>query len=52
VGSLLFVAPPIGLACLWSSGRYGRDARWALTITSLLFTSFGFLFALAVLLRR
>jgi hypothetical protein len=32
LGTLLLVAPPIGLAALWSSKRYTRDARWALTL--------------------
>lgn len=32
IGSLLVVAPPIGLAAVWSSRRYGNDARWALTV--------------------
>jgi hypothetical protein len=31
VGALLFLAPPIGLAALWASRHYGRDARWAMT---------------------
>jgi hypothetical protein len=32
LGTLLLVAPPIGLAALWSSKRYTTDARWALTL--------------------
>jgi hypothetical protein len=36
LGTLLVVAPPIGLAALWSSRRYSSDARWALTIMTAL----------------
>lgn len=36
VGVLLMLAPPIGLAALWSSKRYSGDARWALTIMTAL----------------
>ena len=32
IGTLLILAPPIGLAIVWSSKRYASDARWALTI--------------------
>ena len=32
LGSLLILAPPIGLAAVWSSKRYSSDARWALTV--------------------
>lgn len=32
VGVLLLVAPPVGLAALWASQRYERDARVALTV--------------------
>ncbi|AKU96356.1 hypothetical protein AKJ09_03020 [Labilithrix luteola] len=32
IGSLLVIAPPIGLAAVWSSRRYGNEARWALTV--------------------
>lgn len=31
LGLLLLLAPPVGLAMLWSSRRYSNDARWALT---------------------
>lgn len=34
-GILLFLAPPVGLALLWSSPTYHRDARWALTFSSM-----------------
>lgn len=34
VGALLFVAPPIGVSLLWTSRRYGEQARLALTIMS------------------
>lgn len=36
LGSLLILVPPIGLAAVWSSRRYSRDARWALTIMTAL----------------
>lgn len=36
LGSLLIVAPPIGLAAVWSSKRYSNDARWALTVMTAL----------------
>ncbi len=36
IGSLLIVAPPIGLAAVWSSKRYSSDARWALTVMTAL----------------
>jgi hypothetical protein len=36
LGLLLLALPPIGLAVLWSSRRYGGDARWALTIVTAL----------------
>lgn len=32
IGALLILAPPIGLAAVWSSQRYSADARRALTI--------------------
>lgn len=32
LGLLLLLAPPVGLAVLWSSRRYSNDARWALTV--------------------
>lgn len=36
LGSLLILAPPIGLAAVWSSKRYSNDARWALTVMTAL----------------
>jgi hypothetical protein len=36
LGSLLILAPPIGLAAVWSSKRYAGDARWALTVMTAL----------------
>ncbi len=36
LGLLLLALPPMGLAVLWSSRRYGGDARWALTIVTAL----------------
>jgi hypothetical protein len=37
MGILLMCLPPIGLAAVWGSPRYDRDARWALTFTTTLF---------------
>lgn len=36
LGSLLILAPPIGLAAVWASKRYSSDARWALTVMTAL----------------
>lgn len=36
LGAMLFVVPPIGLAVLWTSPRYSREARWVLTVTTAL----------------
>jgi hypothetical protein len=36
IGSLLILAPPIGLAAVWSSRHYSSDARWALTVMTAL----------------
>jgi hypothetical protein len=36
LGSLLILAPPVGLAAVWSSKRYSTDARWALTVMTAL----------------
>ena len=36
LGSLLIVLPPVGLAAVWSSKRYTRDAQWALTVMTAL----------------
>lgn len=41
VGLLLLVLPPSGLAVLWSSKRYSRDARAALTLSSLFLLALG-----------
>lgn len=38
MGALLFFAPPVGLACVWASPHYGRDARLALTAMSALWS--------------
>ena len=52
LGALLILAPPMGLACVWSSKRYSNDARWALTLMSVLVTCFGGAVTLALLLTR
>jgi hypothetical protein len=41
VGLLLVLLPPSGLAVLWSSRRYSRDARAALTLSSLFLLALG-----------
>lgn len=38
MGALLFFAPPVGLACVWASPHYGREARLALTAMSALWS--------------
>ena len=48
LGLLLVLAPPIGVAALWTSPRYDRDARWALTITSCVFMAFAAVVALTL----
>ena len=52
IGTLLILAPPIGLACVWRSAHYSNDARWALTIMSALMTCFAGGILLAVLFIR
>lgn len=52
LGSLLIVAPPIGLACVWRSKHYSNDARWALTAMSVIVTCFVGAVALALLVVR
>ena len=49
LGTLLIVAPPIGLACVWGSKHYSNDARWALTVMSSLLTCFAGAVVLALL---
>jgi hypothetical protein len=31
IGALLVAMPPIGLAALWASRHYGKEARWAIS---------------------
>jgi nitroreductase len=52
LGTLLIIAPPIGLACVWRSKHYSNDARWALTVMSSLLTCFAGAVALALLFAR
>src|SRR5690606_14194216 len=40
LGTLLILAPPIGLSCAWRSKHYSTDAKWALTVMSTLLTCF------------
>jgi hypothetical protein len=51
VGLLLLVAPPLGLAVVWASPAYGRDARWALSAVATLTMLIGALFGVIALLR-
>ncbi|MFO0670526.1 MAG: hypothetical protein U0235_13005 [Polyangiaceae bacterium] len=39
LGVLLVCFPPAGLAAVWSSTRYDRDAKLALTVSTILFMS-------------
>jgi hypothetical protein len=52
LGTLLIVVPPIGLACVWRSKHYSNDARWALTVMSVLLTCFAGAVLLALLFVR
>lgn len=52
LGTLLILAPPIGLACVWRSKHYSTDARWALSVMSALVTCFTFAIVLALVLVR
>ena len=52
LGSLLILAPPIGLAAVWSSKRYSSDARWALTIMTALTMCLMSAILIAVLMMR
>lgn len=49
LGSLLVLLPPAGLAAVWASPRYSREARWALTaITALTMSILGALALVAI----
>jgi hypothetical protein len=52
LGTMLLVAPPVGVACVWNSKHYSNDARWALTVMSTLMTCFAGAVVLALLLTR
>lgn len=52
LGTLLIVAPPIGLACVWRSKQYSNEARWALTVMSAFTTCFVGAVVLALLVVR
>jgi hypothetical protein len=52
LGTLLLMAPPIGLAALWSSKRYSTDARWALTVMTALTLCVGAAVVVAVIAMR
>lgn len=49
LGLMLIFLPPAGLAAVWSRPGYDRDAKWALTIATLLFMALATVFAVAVL---
>ncbi len=51
VGSLLLCAPPIGLALLWASRAYGREAKIALTGVSAMMMLLAAAFGLVLLAR-
>jgi hypothetical protein len=52
LGTLLIVMPPLGLVCVWASNRYSNDARWALTMMSIILTCIAGAIALALLFAR
>lgn len=52
LGSLLILAPPVGLAAVWGSTRYSRDARWALTVMTALTMLLTTAIALTVFVHR
>lgn len=49
VGLLLCFAPPVGLALLWASPHFSRDARLALTVMTAVGMTLASLFGLALL---
>jgi hypothetical protein len=49
LGALLVAAPPVGLAALWASRHYTREARWA--ITSMMGLMLVLATALAIVMR-
>jgi len=51
LGLLLVFAPPVGLACAWTSRRYSSEARWALTVMTTLMTAIVGAVILALILR-
>lgn len=52
LGLLLVLFPPAGLAAVWSSERYDRDAKLALTFVTALFLSLSAVALLAITLAR
>lgn len=52
LGTLLILAPPMGLAALWSSRRYSSDARLALTIMTALVLCLGAAVTIALVAVR
>jgi len=52
LGSLLILVPPIGLAAVWRSPRYSKDARWALTVMTALTMCFVSALVIAALALR
>ena len=51
LGLLLVLAPPVGLACAWTSRRYSNEARWALTVMTTLMMAIVGAVAIALILR-
>jgi hypothetical protein len=51
LGALLLVAPPLGLALLWASPAYGREAKIALTGFSAMMVILAAAFGLVLLAR-
>lgn len=52
LGTLLILAPPVGLAALWASKRYSNDARWALTVMTGLVLCLATAIVIAVAMMR
>jgi hypothetical protein len=51
IGALLVVMPPMGLAALWASRHYGKEARLAISAMMGLMLSLVAAFAVALVLR-
>lgn len=49
VGAMLVLLPPAGLAAVWSHRQYTKDAKWALTVSTMLFMVLGVVLTVALL---